>query len=551
MSIALGPTPPVRMRSSLTRVVLSALCVLLLVMAMIRSDAMPSRPKLFGKSGVKAHRGQNQKSLDDPNSPVRSDSMLGDDSMNPDAYSSHLNCSADMPRLQELKQKYNLGEKFHYMKRHVRFTRTKGLERKRMTTVNQSFLQGNFRTVDTRADYDEAACDAPLEFQVSASDFPYTVNASDYMFGVSTTFKRFMNPSTTPINEWIYWLTDSHGNSNGGKLVLMLLDASDDELQEVANLLGDVGIDVEVYHSDSSLEMAVRYFSLIPTLYTHPEAKKKKWLVTCDDDTFFPNMHGLLEKMETHDHTREMYIGTLSEDIQAIERHGSQAFGGGGVFLSLPLAEKLTELFSSCTTEQKIHEANSGWGPQGDIILHNCIYENTETRLTTFWDLWQLDIIGSASGFYEWGIKPLSLHHYRGGSWHKAKPATYAKVAYACGEDCTFQRFQTKDDYILSGYSISHYPEGVTFDTNQAEGTFRAIPENKGWNLDFKVGPQRPSLEKTGRKMSWDMEESEMQSDGSILQTYIRKQNDERWVNPDGEPMSNIDGVIELVWFPA
>lgn len=548
-AIFLGPKRSITMRSPCVRALLAALCVLLVLVAFIRPDTVPVRPRLFRKPAIKASPVHEQKPLDDSNSPVSGGSILGDGDLISSRF--NLNCSVDVPHLQKIRQKYNLDERFQYMKRYVRFTRTEGLERKSMTKVPQNLLNGAFKTVDVNKLYGQDGCDEPLEVQVSASAFPSTANATDFMFGVSTTYKRFMDPETTPINEWIYWLTDSRGRSNGGKLLLMLLGASDDELQEVANLLGDVGVDVDVYHSDSSLEMAVRYLSLVPTLSTHPEAQNKKWLVTCDDDTFFPSMHGLVEKMGKHDHTREMYIGTLSEDTGAIERHGSQAFGGAGVFLSVPLAKKITDLYSSCTTEQKILESNSGWGPQGDILLRKCIYENTDTRLTTFWDLWQLDFFGHPSGFYEWGIKPLSLHHYRGGGWHKAKPSQYTKIAHTCGEDCTLQRFQTNDDFIISGYSIAHYPEGVTFDTNQMEATLHAAPEDKGWNLDFMMGPQRPNLEQTGKKIAWEMEESEVLSDGSVLQTYTRKQSDDRWVHSDKQPMSNIDGIIELVWIPA
>lgn len=465
-----------------------------------------------------------------------------------------LDCSADIDHLQEIKNRYELEDRFQYMKRYVRFTRTPNLPRKSMTHISQKLLPpgAHFKTVDLRSGKAVSGeCLDPIEVSVPKSGLPRNVNASDFIFGVSTTYKRFMNPETSPINEWTFWLTDGNGNSNGGKMVLMLLDASDEQLQEVANILGDVDIDADVYHSDSSLEMAVRYLSLVPTLYTHPEASRRKWVVTCDDDTFFPSMHGLIETMNSMDHTREMYVGTLSEDVGAVERHGSQAFGGGGVFLSLPLARRLTELYDSCTSEQKIREADSGWGPQGDIILRKCIYENTETRLTNIWGLWQLDILGHPSGFYESGIKPLSLHHYRGGGWHKAQPAQMSRIAYTCGEDCTMLRFQTPDDFILSGYSIAHYPKGITFDTHQMEATLHAAPDNKGWNFDFKFGPARPSLLRTGRKIAWDLQEAYINSDGSIRQTYIRKQGDERWTEDNGRKMSNIDGVIELVWIPS
>jgi hypothetical protein len=540
----------VKMRNSCTRALIAAICCLVMLIVFLQSDsATDVRSQILRKTGVETAGAPPEQQPLDQSTPMPPQSVTSE----PDEPTSDhvMNCDIDMNHLTEIKDRYNLENKFQYMKRYVRFTRTEGIPRKSMTRVDQNLLPGKFKTVEIGQHYGHQSCPEPFDVQVTQSGMPRSVNASDFLFGVSTTYNRFMDPTTTPINEWIFWLTDSRGHSNGGKLLLMLLDANDEELQEVANLLGDVGIDVDVYHSDSSVEMAVRYLNLVPTLYSHPDAHSKKWLVTCDDDTFFPSMHGLIEKINSYDHTRQMYIGTLSEDVGALDRHGSQAFGGAGVFLSLPMAEQISLLYSSCTSEEKILESNSGWGPQGDILLRKCIYENTETRLTTVWDLWQLDFFGDPSGFYEWGIKPLSLHHYRGGGWHVAKPGQYTKIAHICGEDCTLQRFQTRDDFVISGYSVAHYPMGITWDYAQQEGTLMAAPENKGWNLDFVFGPQRPSLHRTGRKIAWEMQESEIRSDGSVIQTYTRKKDDERWVHEDQSPMSNIDGVIELIWIPG
>ncbi|KPM43461.1 hypothetical protein AK830_g3097 [Neonectria ditissima] len=531
----------VNMRNPLNRAVASACALLFFWALMLRPETTQVGNRIINAATQKPQEIVN----DDP----LSHSPFMDIDLEP--VSTHkMDCSVDTDHLAEVRKRYGLSYKIQYLKRYVRFKRTEGLERAGLTKVSGSMLQNKFKTVQIGRDYEKEKCIEPLELPVPKSGFPATVNATEFLFGVSTTYERFMNPDTTPIGEWIFWLTDSHGHTNGAHLVLMLLDATDHELQEVANMLGDVGINVDVYHSDSSMEMAVRYLTLVPTLYTHREAASKKWLVTCDDDTFFPSMHGLIDKLKTYDTDMPMYIGTLSEDAGAVDRHGSQAFGGAGVFLTMPMAETIAEAYDECKSPKSIREANSGWGAQGDILLRNCIYKNSDTRLTNLWDLWQLDFLGHPSGFYEWGIKPLSLHHYRGRGWHLSRPVQMSKIAHTCGEDCTMIRFQTDDNFIVSGYSVAHYPEGVNFDHRQVEATLWAPAPNRGWNLDYMLGPQRPSLLRTGRKIGWELQESDVKPDGSVVQTYVRQKSDWRWIGKDELPMSNIDGVIELVWIP-
>ncbi|KAI0006983.1 glycosyltransferase family 31 protein [Xylariaceae sp. FL0662B] len=463
-----------------------------------------------------------------------------------------MDCSINTTYMGELKAKYDLQDGFHYFKRYVKIDR-EPIPRKSITKLGQQFLPDAFKTIDLQnpSIYGNEKCIDPLQVPVSQSPFPTTGNLSDFMFGVSTTFKRFSSEKTSPVNEWTYWLTDGKGNSNGGKLVLLLLDATEDQILHAKTVLRHAGIDVDVFHSDSAMEMAVRYLTLIPTLYNHPERPNKKWLVSCDDDTFFPSVHALTKKMEAYDSREMLYVGTLSEDVNNVDRHGSQAFGGAGVFLSVPLAEQITNNYESCKTDEKIHESNSGWGPQGDILLRKCIYENSDVRLSILRGLYQLDLYGDPSGFYESGIKPISLHHFKGGGWHSALPWHYTKLAHLCGEDCTLQRFQTTDSFIISaGFSVVHYPQGINFNLAQMERTFAAAPQDKGWNLDYVFDPQRPSLLKTGRKISWDLQDSTMSEDNSLTQTYVRKANDWRWVDRNGEPMSRVDGIIELVWIP-
>ncbi|KAI1368884.1 glycosyltransferase family 31 protein [Xylaria arbuscula] len=463
-----------------------------------------------------------------------------------------MDCTVDGNYMAQLKTKYELMDNFQYFKRYVKINR-QPIKRKSISRLDQEFLPGNvLKNINLQnPNYGNEKCIEPLNVYVPESPYPSTGNLSDFMFGVSTTFKRFSGEKTSPVNEWIYWLTDGKGNSNGGKLILLLLDATEDQITHARTVLRNAGIDVDVYHSDSTMEMAVRYLTLIPTLYNHPDRQTKKWLVSCDDDTFFPSVHKLVQRFEDYDPHQQLYVGVLSEDINNVDRHGSQAFGGAGVFLSVPLAEQITRDYETCKTDEKIKESNSGWGPQGDILLRKCIYENTDVRLSVLHGLYQLDLYGDPSGFYEAGLSPISLHHFKGGGWHSAMPWEYTKIAHICGEDCTFLRFQTSDDFIIStGFSVVHYPMGVDFNLQQMERTFAAAPQDKGWNLDYVFDPQRPSLLKTGRKISWDLQEATVTPDNTVRQVFVRKANDWRWVDKNERPMSQVDGVIELVWIP-
>lgn len=475
--------------------------------------------------------------------------------MTPMANGSHVHksdCTIDQSQLEELQDRYDLSDEIEYARRYIRF-HPQDIERKPITKVQQDLFPKGFDEIDIRDPPRRTTCLKPFEVPVPKSRTPSTVDASDLLFGISTTYERLTDEETSPVLEWAHWLTDGNGKSNGAGLILRLIDAEPEELKEAQQKMTELGIDVKVYPSDSSIEMAKRYLSLLPALYNDTSRAHRKFLVMCDDDTFYPSMHSLLDKLSQYDHRTDLYIGTLSEDTNNIQRHGSQAFGGAGVFFSLSLAEKVANKFDACSTREKIEESNTGWGPQGDILLRKCIYEHTEVTLTLLRELHQLDIQGDPAGFYEAGLAPLSLHHFKGGMWHKARPYEGAQVIHACGEDCFLQRFQTADDFIISnGFSIAYYPKGIDFNIHQVERTFTAAPNDYGWNLDFMLGPQRKNLLWTGRKVAWELMESEVQLDGSVKQVYIRKADDYRWTyGQDGNRMFDKDGVLELIWIAS
>ncbi|KAI6785982.1 uncharacterized protein J7T54_006321 [Emericellopsis cladophorae] len=478
----------------------------------------------------------------------------------PASSSNHvMDCGADIDRLAKLRDRFKLDDEVEYLKRYVRITR-EPIERQQRTFLQQRFLpeddegQG-LQVLDlTKNVQHEQTCPEPLEIAVTQSPSPTEADLSDFIFAISTDVKRMRDPLI--VDEWAFWLTNGLGHSNGGKLFLRLIDASDSELTDAAQRLAEAGIDAQVSALDSRLhrEMAVRYLDLVPMLYFHPDSVNRKWLVLCDDDTFFTSAHSLVERFKQYDHEKLFYVGSLSEDAIAVKTHGSQAFGGAGVFISRPLAQVLSTVHQTCKTRAKIRQSNTGWGPQGDILLRNCIYDNTDIRLSQLHGLWQLDIRGDASGFYESGLSAYSIHHFKGGTkWHTTYPLNTTKIAYTCGEDCPYQRFITEDDFIIAnGYSVAQYPYGVEFNLDQVERTFRPLMVEKEWNFDYMYGPQRPSLSGTGKKISWELGEAETNlEDGVTIQTYIRRKDDVRWTTEDGKPMKSVDGIIELVWISA
>lgn len=471
-----------------------------------------------------------------------------------------MDCNPDIGRLVTIRDRHKLDDHIEYFKRHVRFSR-RPIERQSYTTLQQSLIpagtkDNGFERIRLSESYERKDnCRQPLEVSVPQSSFPGDADLSDFIFAISTTFKRLKNPAT--IKEWAFWLTDGNGSSNGGKLLVRLSDATELQLRDVAQRLADAGIDAEVGAWDSRLAgpMAARYFSLAPLLYK--TAPTRKWFVLCDDDTFFTAINSLVKEFKRFDYTKPLYIGTLTEDMHAVDVYGSHAYSGAGVFLSRALAKTVFGVAETCHTPAKIKQSHTGFGSQGgsqgDVLLRQCIYENTDVRLTTLRDIWQLDLQGDASGFYEGGFKPYSVHHFKGASsGHLAYPLNSTKIAYTCGDDCPYQRFVTTDNFVISnGYSVAQYPDGIDFNLEQVERTFHSVDKDKPQIFDLVFGPQRPSLSGTGKKVAWELRESNNNmEDGSVSQVYIRKKNDERWTTKEGRPMKALDGVIELVWIP-
>jgi hypothetical protein len=441
-----------------------------------------------------------------------------------------------------------IGPEIEYAARTIRYVPDARV-RKPITKVEQSLLPNAFQNI-TISKSSKFPAGRLLDLHVKQSPRPDQVDASSLIFGVSTTYSRFTSENTSPIKEWERWLTDGHGRSNGAGLILALFNCTPDELNRAQQALDKVGINATVLASNLELDMPGRYVDLVSMLWSHPTAKSRKYFALIDDDTFFPYMGELLRTLSRFDPKFPYYIGTFTERTDWMMGNKAPfAYGGGGIFLTAPVAKNLTELPCLEKTEEGLYKIG---GDQGDRLLYNCLHTFTDVTLTYLPDLHQEDQFGDASGFYESGQQPLSLHHYK--SWHQFRPDRAHVVADACGEDCVLQRFQFNDNFIISnGYTVAEYPYGIDFDPLQVEGTF-----NYGDNSDqefgevvfsYAFGQLRKSLNKTGRKRAWELLGARKEGDGRVKQVYLKRRGDDRW-RKEGEEGPDRDSIIVLTWIP-
>lgn len=271
------------------------------------------------------------------------------------------------------------------------------------------------------------------------------------------------------------------------------------------------------------------------------------WLGILDDDTFLPAIEPLAAALAAYDHTKPAYLGDLSESFAAT-RFGMAAFGGAGIFISVPLAEELEPYLSDCLS-----------GRGGDMQLMECVHDHTHTRLERVKGLQQQDMKGELDGFFESGWRFLTLHHWK--SWYSAPVLDMARVALVCG-GCFLQRWRFPDFGMSSknrtdagawdsgdgmdaskaevvftnGYSIVRYPNGAP-ELNLMEGTWEGA-ETKDYR--WSLGPIRPKLARED-KLTWRLVESvKDDKSGALTQIYVYK----------GEGKDQVDDVIELVWDP-
>ena len=421
-------------------------------------------------------------------------------------------------------ESHNLKYPIRYGCRNIETRVKKELKRTSLTKIDSSLFDG-FQTVRSAEHYNKGGieCLEPLTLSVPPFE-AMPINASTLSFGIQTTRER-LDATIPHLSRWLAFTS--------AKLYVVLIEKEDvpvipAQLKFLERKMRQHGLDVKLLAAKDKDTFPQRYFSLIDILY-EARTPQTKWISLIDDDTFFPSIPSLLSMLSLHDPSEEQYLGALSEDWWAVTHYGYMAFGGAGMFLSVPLAAKLHPHAEECK--------NSLRTSAGDISVMDCVYAHSNAKLTPVPELRQIDTHGDISGLYESGRKHLSLHHWKEGSvFGKGLPmGSMHLVSDVCGE-CFLQRWQFKDDSVLSnGYSIAQYPSGSIdeIDFDRMEGTWQG-----GMNVKHSLGPVRDKLELEKDKVQYVLLDSmKMKKGQGVRQLYLHK-------GVDGDA----DTVLELVW---
>ncbi|KAL2359715.1 hypothetical protein RJZ56_007439 [Blastomyces dermatitidis] len=403
---------------------------------------------------------------------------------------------------------------------------------KSMETIGQQVLQpfrplGRGMRAPVMDPHDPWPCPNIIDVDVAAD---YDVEeTSNILFGLATTVDR--------LHRLLPALLYSYGSTKASLLVLVPGDTQ--KIEENEAYFRNAGLDITL--KKFPLAFTARYFGLVEgfTDFIKSHRPNTTWVSFVDDDTYFLSLATVAKQLSTFDPSQRVYIGTLSEASWQVDTFGQIGFGGAGVFVSLPLLERLHGAYETCQS----------WGEQpGDQKLAQCIDKFGETSLTIWDTLYQMDMKGAVDGVYESGRQIHTLHHWS--SWYKKDVVKMSTVAAAAGRQSILRRFRF-DEYhtidsttgttmhsfwvLTNGYSLVKYtmnarlsPSAVDFDKTE-----------KTWDEDQRgyekrLGPMRPKDQPGIKKERWMLADSTVVGD-NVHQSYV---NDE----------GGMHSVIELVW---
>ncbi|RYO85355.1 hypothetical protein DL762_005238 [Monosporascus cannonballus] len=270
-----------------------------------------------------------------------------------------------------------------------------------------------------------------------------TPNAAEIIFSGATTLRRL----TESLDAFKHWAAGT-----GARFVIVVEpygangeDPGEPSGDEIIRAYAKEGIELDIVEAGG--DWTGRYVSLLDILpsYIRPDTQ---WIGFIDDDTFFFSMHSVLHMLHKYDASEAQWVGTHSEYTPWLWGGGINCVGGAGFFLSTPLLKQIGGKSKDCLALANTH---------GDKALSLCIYKYTTTKLSVEHGLYQLEMFGDPSGFYE-AVRPqpISTHHWK--SWHQKDMAKISAVSRVCGDACILQSYRFADGWLMTnGYSIVKY----------------------------------------------------------------------------------------------
>ena len=439
-------------------------------------------------------------------------------------------CRQRLGRLKDLHVKFPV----KYARRDINVSLHSRARRPSVTDIDQPLFP-KVQIVDPSKDPILEHCMPPLSLELPSFPDKESVDASNVLFGLSTLLSR-LEDSIPFLERWLAH-TDAH-------LFVIVVNSEEDRkpdkkrMKALQSYMRDRGIKTTLVEPlDKNDDMAHRYFSLVKLLYSKRD-EATEWIGLVDDDTFFPSMHSLINMLGNYDPRLPQYLGAISEEWWSTVHYGLMAFGGAGLFLSLPMAALINSHYHSCKQQ-------SG-SSAGDMRVFECINWHSTVKLTLIPDLHQVDMGGDLSGIYESGWRPLSLHHWKGEWWDDGRKDHYFPlhvmhlVADVCGE-CFLQRWRFREDTVLSnGFSIATYPKGIqSEELEKPEHTWagpRPVSDTFNPGYVHSIGSIREPLKPEEEKVQYMFLDAEV-VEGKVRQYYLH-----RGVGED------MDTLIELTW---
>ncbi|EOO03270.1 hypothetical protein UCRPA7_1106 [Phaeoacremonium minimum UCRPA7] len=338
-----------------------------------------------------------------------------------------------------------------------------------------------------------------------------TPDASHIIFGAATTLKRLPDA----LRGFKHWA--AHTNAH---FVIIVEPHNPENLEEpsAANITSQfetAGVSVEIIESE--LGYIDRYVSLVGLIHDRL-TPKTKWCSIIDDDTFFFQMETLLAMLSKYDTTQPYYVGTTSENKWNVDEGGIWAIGGAGVFISVALLRELYPHAEDCVALPNIY---------GDGRVSDCVFKYTTTKLSFEHSLYQLDLHGDVTGFYE-AVRPqpVSVHHWK--SWHHHDMPLTAAVSAACGQPCVLQSYAFRDGWqMTNGFSIVKYSYNETELASQVEAAMEHTWKITLWDIQsswkYTLDPLKP---RDDGKVQFMIEKADVdEKTGAVTLHYVRRRN--------------------------